>query len=341
MAAHGGVAPPALRELLFSQARRFDFFQAVALLERLAPGAPSVGSSADPAREALRFAGSVRLASPAAPVESLEAKAGERPALTVSFMGVAGALGPLPLPFSELVLRRARKGDTALRDLLDIFNHRLLSLAYRIRRKHTVGLGVGAPEEDDAFRLLRALVGLGLPELESRLAPLSDGTLVTHAGVLGREPRSMAGLSAMLRAHFGVPVTGVPLTGAFHRLEPFDVTALGASGRCRLLGRDAVLGARFWDQESTFDVRVGPLDRADYLSFLPGGDRLAPLRALTRFYAGPGLDFRVRVLLDPAAAGRPGAPARPSTLGERPRLGYTAWAGRPWARREITLPGAG
>jgi type VI secretion system protein ImpH len=337
MAADGGGAAPPLREILFSQARRFDFFQAVALLERLEDGAPSVGASADPAREALRLAGSVRLSSAAAPVESLEAKRGERPTLTVNFMGV----GPLPLPFSELVLRRARKGDTALKDLLDIFNHRLLSLAYRIRRKHTVGLGVRAPAEDDAYRLLRAVVGLGHPELGARLGPVSDGTLVTHAGLLGREQRSMAGLSAMLRAHFDVPVAGVPLTGAFHRLEPGDVTALGSSGRCRLLGRDAVLGARFWDQESTFDVRVGPLGRADYLRLLPGGDRLAPLRALTRFYAGPGLDFRIRVQLDPARAGRASTPpAPPMTLGERPLLGYTAWAGRPWGKREITLPGA-
>lgn len=346
MAADGGGKAPSLIEELFSAGRRFDFFQAVALLEIAGQATSSVGASGDPSAEALTFAGNVRLASPTAPIESVERpRAGRKARMTVNFMAVAGALGPLPLPFSELVLRRAQGGDTAARDFLDVFNHRLLSIAYRIKKRHRVGLGTRAPEQDDAYRYLASLAGLGTPHLAGRLGPVSDGAVVAHAGLFSREARSMAGLTALLGAHFGVPVEGVPLTGAHHPIEPPDLTRLGPSGQNRLLGRSAVLGQRTWDQESTFDIRVGPLDVEDYLRFLPGGDRLAPFCALTRFYAGPALEFRVEVLLDPERArprGRRRAlPARrPMTLGERPRLGTTAWCGSPWGRRAVVFRGA-
>ena len=45
--------------------------------------------------------------------------------MTVNFLGLAGCLGALDIPSTELVMRRTSNGDNALRDFLDIFNHRL------------------------------------------------------------------------------------------------------------------------------------------------------------------------------------------------------------------------
>src|SRR2546425_12316042 len=67
----------------------------------------------------------------------------EMPAeMTVNFLGLAGGLGALDIPTPELVLQRTSRNDKALKDFLDIFNHRLVSLLYRIRKHHRVGLGV-------------------------------------------------------------------------------------------------------------------------------------------------------------------------------------------------------
>jgi type VI secretion system protein ImpH len=337
---------------LFSGARRFDFFQAVAWIEALAPGSAEVGRTGEPSREAVRFASSVRMSFPVADIEAIaKARPGaaDKPVMTVNFLGLAGLAGPLPAPFAETILRRAARGDTAARDFLDIFNHRLVSLVYRIRKRHRIALGVTSPEQDDAFRYLQALMGLGTGHLQGRLGSVRDRTLAHYAGLFARGSRSMAGLEALLGAHFGVRVEGVALTGAFHPIDPVDSTVIGPSGRNRRLGQGAILGRRFWDQESCFELRIGPLGREDYLRFLPpDGDRLAPLCELVRLYAGRALDFRVRLILDPARASgatgktanlRPAPPAAPQTLGERPRLGYTAWAGRAWQQRDLSLAG--
>ncbi|WP_437277909.1 type VI secretion system baseplate subunit TssG [Sorangium sp. So ce375] len=314
---------------IFADARRFDFFQAVALLEGLSEGCRSVGESAEPAAEAVRFRGAIDLAFPETDVAGIERRAhdGEPAVMTVNFMSLAGALGPLPPPFAELVYQRAARRDYALRDFLDIFNHRLLSLVYRIRKRHRIGLGVASPEQDDAARYLYALIGLGLPSLRGRLA-VSDRALLEPAALAAREVRPMAGLTALLQHHLGVPVEGVPLTGAYHPIEESDRTAIGPSGRNRGLGRGAGLGRRAWDQEGGFELVVGPLSLADYLRCLPGGDLLGPLCALARLYAGEALSFTVllRLRAEEAPAAR---------LGQRrgARLGVTACLGGGARRR--------
>jgi len=359
-----------------SSARDFDFFQAVSILERIhkkeAPRAMvSVGEGGDPRREAVRFVSNERLSFASTDIESLRLVDG-RPIMKVNFLGVAGAHGPLPGPFAEIVAQRAASGDTAMRDFLDVFNHRVVSLAYRIRKRHRIGLGVASPVEDDASRYLRALLGLGTAHLQDRLGHVEDRALLFYAGLFAREARSMAGLATLLRCHLDVPVEGTPLVGGFYPIEPSHRTVIGPSGRNRRLGRDAVLGARYWDAEAAFELTIGPLDARDYQRFLPvdGGDRLGPLCELVRLYAGPTLELRVRLVLNPAAAleraarprlGAGGArrppprrspsgaalPAPPpivegktQTLAERPRLGYTAWVGAAWLEREVVLEGS-
>lgn len=347
MAAHGWGKSPSVESWLFDEPGGFDFYQAVALLERIRdelaaaadpqaaandalPRGPSVAEGSEPAREAVQFRGSVSLAFPESEIESLARVKGRPPEMTVGFMSLAGALGPLPQPFSELVFQRSVRADTGVRDFLDIFNHRLTSLIYRIRKAHRIGLGAAAPDHDEAAKFLFAFMGLLPPTLREKLG-FPARALLFHAGMFSHEARSMAGLEAVLRTQFGVPVQGVSLTGRYTELEPDDVTAIGPSGKNRALGRGALLGGRVWDQQAAFELVIGPLRLEELHRFLPGplagstegqGDALAPLCRLVRFYAGPTMDFTLRVLL--RAEDIP-----PAKIGKNHRtiLGYTSWLG--------------
>jgi type VI secretion system protein ImpH len=338
MATDGRDPAPPLAKQLEAEGPAFDFYQAVALLERIAgvgsgeSAGESVGAGGEPSREAVRFTSTARMSFAPTEIAAITAppRAGKKSTMEVTFLGLAGAGGPLPTPLSEKVMQASR-ADSGARDLLDIFNHRLVSLAYRIRKRHSVGLGVTSPEQDDTARYLFALLGLGLPELRGKLA-VNDRALLHHTGVFAREVRSMVGLVALLRWHFGVPVEGLPLTGGYYPIEPSDRTTIGPAGSNRLLGRDAVLGERYWDQEAIFDLRLGPIapERLEEL-LPPHGEVLIALRDLVRFYAGATLDFRVRILV------HQGAPRAPQKLGDRPRLGYTAWLGSPRGTQEVVL----
>ncbi len=331
MAPHGWRKSPSVGAWLEAQGELFDFFQAVALLENDAPRAAGAGTGPSPHREAVRLRSSVAMSFPTSDVERVRRPPGHRAEVTARFMGLAGALGPLPAPFAELVARRAAHRDLALSDFLDIFHHRLLSIFYRSRKQHRVGLGVRSPTDDSTARHLFALIGLGTPGLHGRLG-VPDRALLHHAGALARPVRTMAGLEVLLRHHFGVGVEGKPLTGRLCPIEKDDRTAIGRTGRRRGLGRDAVVGERVWIQDAAFELTVGPLSSDDVARFLPGGDALRPLCALVDIYAGDVASYTLCLLADPSAV-------KQARLGRRhgSRLGYTAWLG---ARKPTVTAGA-
>src|SRR5690606_35714064 len=122
----------ALIRRLLREPHRFDFFQAVRLLEFMQPGREPVGGGRAAGREAVRFRSAHSLAFPASDVVEINPPRaeGDVPEMTVSFIGLAGANGPLPRPFAELVVERIARKDRGLRDFLDIFHHRLISLFY-------------------------------------------------------------------------------------------------------------------------------------------------------------------------------------------------------------------
>lgn len=355
MAAHGWGKSPSLEDWLGVEAHRFDFYQAVSLVENMAAAKAaaaraadedardsaitSVGEGVDPRREAIRFKSTISLGFPETDVDSLKEppkKGGDRRyIMKVNFMSLAGAVGPLPTPFAELIVQRVARHDPAGRDFLDIFNHRLISIAYRIRKFHRIGLGVYHPLEDAVTRQLYSFIGLGMHAFPDSIRN-AYRALLHHAGAFTSEKRPMAGLEAILRHHFGVPIVGVQLTGRFYKLEPQELTTIGPSGKNRTLGRDAIVGGRVWDQSASFEIRIGPLALSEYLRFLPGGDALGPLAKIVRFYVGTTFDFCVRLVLKSKSV--------PATrLGYAPgnMLSYTAWIGT--ARRnqpppEVVLP---
>jgi type VI secretion system protein ImpH len=247
-------------------------------------------------------------------------KDGEPPTLVVNFLGLAGVLGPLPLPVTELVLEREWQHDTALRDFLDLFNHRLVSILARARKRYRPALTWKPPDQGPFARCGFAFLGLGTAGLAGRMA-VPDRSLLQYAGLLVQQPRSQIGLEILLAHYFEVPVAVHPFAGRWLTLDAEEQTALGRSGRNQILGGvngSAVLGARIWDQESGFELRLGPLHLHQFLAFLPIGRAFGALVDLVRFYAGNGLDVTVRLTL---RAGE----VPPCRLGWGPRLGWSSW----------------
>jgi type VI secretion system protein ImpH len=297
MAAYGWRTDRALVEQLFAEPYRFDFFQAVHVLEALLPRAARVGETTGTRPEPVRFRASLKAAFPASEIDRLAlGRAGEPPEMTVNFMGLAGAFGPLPPPLSEQVLARARREDTAARDLLDIFNHRLISLFYRIRAKHRPSLTRGTPAESNFALYLFALIGLALPELRGRMA-FPDRALLHYAGLVAQAPRSLHGLERLVGGYFAVAAEGEALAGRWLEIDEGEQTRLGVSGRANRLGQGAVLGRRAWDQQAGIRLTLGPLSFAEFRGFLPDREAHRRLQALVAFYAEDPLEPEYRLRL--------------------------------------------
>ncbi|MFL5342351.1 MAG: type VI secretion system baseplate subunit TssG [Gemmataceae bacterium] len=337
MAAAAGRKGPALIEQLFHEPHRFDFFQAVRLLERASAGREPVGGDAHPEREAVRFRAWPSLTFPTAAVAGLER--GEPAELTVGFLGLTGSAGVLPHHYTALLLTRLRARDFSLRDFLDLFNNRLAALYYRAWEKYRLPAVFERSrrrtlaEPDPVTKSLFCVTGLGTEGLRSRLE-VDPAAVLYYGGLFARGPRPAVSLECMLEDYFGVPVRVLQLQGQWLNLEEADRGRLPPAGRAKgetnVLGRSLVVGRRVWDVQSKFRVRVGPLSYAQFRRLMPDGDALRPLARLTKLYAGSDLDFDVQPLLH----GEEVPPLRLSAAAaEKPRLGWNTWLRqRPFVR---------
>ncbi|MFO0907117.1 MAG: type VI secretion system baseplate subunit TssG [Isosphaeraceae bacterium] len=329
---------PSLIELLFREPYRFEFFQAVSLLERDAARGRSDSwraASNPSAVESVRFqvhqysgfaASAIHdLKPPAEPPDSdrPRARAGmpPRPVMTVNFMGLTGPQGVLPKLYTTYVRDRARfQGDSATADFLDLFNHRLISLFYRAWEKYRVDLGLDPAEPSALTRVLYHLVGLGCPALRNR-QELPDEVILAYAAWFSRQRRTAEGLRVVLSDAFRLPVEIVQFVGRWIEVDPSQQFRLRPTPGGEL-GGGFVLGERVYDEQSKFRLRIGPLAQDEFRRLLPDGRSFRLLTEMTRFYVGPEFDFDVQLYLAPGAVPDPRAISGP--LGTT-QVGRYAW----------------
>jgi type VI secretion system protein ImpH len=108
-------------------------------------------------------------------------------------------------------------------------------------------------------------------------------------------------LELIVQDNFRVPAQVMQFCGQWLYLAESDQSALPNAaqpeGQNNQLGISTVVGTRVWDVEGKFRVRLGPVTYAQFLDFMPSGDRLLPLCQLARMYAGAQFDFDVQVIL--------------------------------------------
>lgn len=309
-------------ERLTARPQDFNLFQAISLLERAAPDAVPVGRAQGPReREAVRLRAFVSLAFEASDVREVgtHAPTGEPFTLSTPTLSLGGSGGPLPMPFTEMLLERRQRRDLATEDFLDIFNHRFLAFLYRSRRKHHVALNPLSPSRSTLASTLDAASTLGLRAGER--APDGSALWLRHAGLLGGAPRGMTGLLALLRERLGVQVQGTQLRGGWLALEPDAPARLD---RRTPLGGGAVLGQRVWDQGAGIRLVFSELSPQRLSGLLPGGADHGLARWLVRRFVAQDLQVETELRLAPTAR-------RSSVLGaSNPmRLGWTSWIAGP------------
>jgi type VI secretion system protein ImpH len=328
-------------QTFFKRPFEVGFFQAVRLLRRCLPGRAPVGRFYPPASETTRFVAHPSLAFPASEIQELTLPAdnGSPATMKVNFMGLSSPQGVLPNPYTELILERAQKKDNALRDFLDLFNHRLISFFYRAWEKHHFFVSYELGEPDSATPLMMDLLGLGTEGLAKRqLVP--DQALIFYSGLLSQKPRCAQNLKQLLADYFRVKVEIEQFVGTWVPLRKIDQTVLDDStSPMQRLGFGAIVGDEVWDQQSTVRVKLGPLTRDQYLSFLPRDEAPAyrDLKSLLKFWANDELDFEVQLILQGKQT--PGFELGNDNAGE-PLLGWTTWINnRPMERdpSEATL----
>ncbi|QDU41237.1 hypothetical protein Mal4_56020 [Maioricimonas rarisocia] len=322
--------------------RPVEFFQLVrligqlrALLDEGSAGRPADRTAGD---RGVRFRAAIRgafLPASTVPRNGKPVDEEDPEEIVTTFMALAGSQGVLPPQYTALILERLRDGDTTLRDYLDVFHHRLMTLLVRGWEKyrpfvdyertanHAADDDDPTSRHDDTFtRCLRRLVGLAS---HSRPHGFDENILLYYAGVFGNHRRSAMALENVLGDVLGCTVQIEQFFPRRTRLLPEHRWRLNSSpnGAPRL-GHGVLLGESVHVTQTSFLIRIGPLGLDRFREHLPGGLQFEPLNRLVRHFVGFEFVFEVRPMLAPDEV--PGFRLS-GDEGEGTRLGWESWLG--------------
>lgn len=177
---------------------------------------------------------------------------------------VGSVLGPLPQAYLEWLRDQVREGHCATQDFLDLFNHRMNVLRYRVRAELDLALNNQLPERTLLAQWLASLMGLGQPHAASQV-PLRMRQWLGMGEWLANIRRSAVGVERVLATCLGSPVRLTPFTPLWRALGSSNEHRLGQ----RRLGESAYLGQRYWDVRAAVTLDIGPLPYASLLALLP------------------------------------------------------------------------
>jgi len=316
MASTRGHARHSVAQQLQQEPYRFSYIQAVRLIERIRRRSDScnqpVGGDSAPSQEAVQIIGDAALSFPSAEVLDLknlavtnDQSSPEQPVLVAAFMGIYGASGVLPYFDTQRII------DTGVRknpekDLLDLFNHRILSYFYRAAIKYRAQFDYETyvshqgQKESLLTTILLSVAGMATPGLQKRLA-FPDEWTMEFCQFFGQRSKNALCLAQMLQSFLGHVVQVQQFQGQWLTLSteskslmPNRQTPLGQN--CRL-GQSFIVGDRVWDVQSRFRIRIGPLNRTEFGALLPGSTNLTKVAQLVRLYVGVHLDFDIQMEL--------------------------------------------
>ena len=307
---------PAVIERLFAQPQRFQYFQAVRLLELWFKRHGRIGAGA--VARHLRFENSTRLSFPASELEAMRADPPEaapgRAApdaegmprlqyirITPAFMGLLGGSGALPAHYTERIAGQVlHEKDDSARAFLDTFSNRSLALFYEAWRKYRLELKYQIEGRDGFLPLLLSLAGLGPQALRQRFVDDSHGELLDESiGYFGtsirHKPASAVQIARVLSEYFGEQVKAEQFVGRWYDVPEEQQSRLGFGAA--LLGAGAMAGTRVWQRDLCMRIVVGPLRRARFDAFLPGGKAARALASMLSMMTGVTLEYEIQLVL--------------------------------------------
>ena len=324
---------------LTESASQFDFFQAVRRIEALSRDMPRAGHATQTKHEAIRISQTPALDFAPSTIDRIDAgnadanSTGEsvqrRIHLSQRFFGLLGPSGPLGLHMTEQVREQTRhQNDPTLEAFLNLFHHRMAMLFYRAWSSSRGAVQRDRPDNDRFADYVGALSGSmssnsgeSASEAGQSESPNHD-TQLHFTGRFASSHRNAEGLGAVVSGTVRAPAKVRTFVLRSLQLQSDDLTVLrrgiSRDGRGGRLGQNVVLGRSVADRSSMIGLDIGPVPIQVFERVLPGGKLHARLRDLVRSYVDPGVDCKVRLILDHRTVPR-------MSLGRSGRLGRNSW----------------
>ncbi len=274
-----------LPEQILETPEAFDLDQMIYIIESLRTNIHPLGETTNPKKEAVRIRSQLTMHQEGTEINRL--KVGKTPSrlpeIYINTLSLSGINGPLPTPYTEMLLEQVKKKDYSGIHFLDIFHHRLAAMWHRLRKRTYPHLFKSPPTNTPLGRLQGSLSGF------EQQADITHTLFFDH---FWRRSRSLSSLLQMITKIFKVKATINPFEGTWRTVDKSEGSRLGQAGQFQILGKNATLGLRCWDQAAGFTINITSLDWNTIHQFLPfknntlGGANFHSLKHLLISYMG-------------------------------------------------------
>ncbi len=274
-----------LPEQVIESPEGFDLDQLIYIIESIRTNITPLGEGTNAAKEAVRIRSNLTMHQQGTEISHIDVantKSG-LPEVYINTLSLAGVNGPLATPFTEMLLDSLKDKDFSGLHFLDIFHHRLSSMWHRLRKRTYPHLYRSHPSKTPFGLMQQDLSGF------KQQGEVAHTLFYDH---FWRRTRSISGLLQMIEFIFKVKAMITPFEGTWRTIEDGEGSKIGKSGQFQVLGKNAILGLRCWDQSAGFSIKLSPLDWQSLQQFLPftdtklGGENFAKIKQLLISYMG-------------------------------------------------------
>jgi type VI secretion system protein ImpH len=317
-------------ERLRDEPHAFSLFAALRMLEQLHPDRPRLGEARKASQDAVRLRQPPHLFFAPADISAFEHSDNGAWQLGQYGFGIFGPNGALPLHLTEYAFERAQhRDDPGVADFVNAFQHRFIALFYRAWADGDPAVNLDRPDTDRFVRYVGALLGLAPPTARA-MAGVAGRAALGRAALFSQSSRSAESLERALSDYFEREFHIESFVGCWLEIPAEARTRLS---RATVLGHGATVGARSWQCQNRFEIRVGPFELAGLQSFLPGTAAFTELAAIVRLFTNDEWSWQLRLTLLEGEA--PGV-----VLGPTSRLGWTSWlGGHPKGKADVIIRG--
>ncbi len=265
MEAFSWQADKSLIETLKVQPYFFDFDQLVTLIAHYTQKSDVPYESKQACAQNLaqiELKSFVSYAAQASAIHHIDWQTLQKPKVWIHFISLAGAQGPLPVEYTELIMEQARHKQTIFADYLDVFNQQLAGVLYKLHYKTKPSLQSLPLALSSTGQILNCLInGTALVDRHLPLQP--------YAAHFYKRNKSVKALEQIL-SHYGqMPVVVKDFVARHEVISSDDLTKIGNTlGQSHSLGQSATLGRRMCIENGAIEIHLFPKNIHTYYSLV-------------------------------------------------------------------------
>jgi type VI secretion system protein ImpH len=212
-------------------------------------------------------------------------------------LGIVDQMGILPNHYLESLIYLKHANENALSDFFDLFLCKIIYLYYQSWKRNKLHLlNKQRRSANHYISITQALVGSNKCKADKEDVTYYQA-LYSHLYIT--KNKNKENLEILLNSILTTKVKVIENVGLWQAL-PIDLqTRIGSKTRSNnQLGINACIGKHFWNCQNNITIEIGPVNKKQYLSFLPDGQNHSMIHQLIRDYLPKHVNYEIHLTIN-------------------------------------------